>query len=363
MIPEMERFKELVRQNFEIDDMVAIEIVCAVAVSHKIRNSEMLWLRIIGASGTGKTEILRTLSAQDGYCTTMEAITPSAIRGGFVAKLRKGQDRKPMLLERIDGSLVITKEFATMLTKDLIAQKEVFGLLRAVQDGELDADYGSEQGHLHQKTRFDWILGTTQYVERQRQLDINLGSRFIDLQWGRPINADRAVIKAYQNDGKLPEIRERLNSAMAQIINNTVISPKPDLDYLAPLANLATRLRTPVERNGRTNEVVDLPMLELGTRYGQCLERIARGLIMLGVSQDGLRPYITRLVMDSMTRVRSTVIQCWLEGETRQHVIAARMGMSQSAVNRIIEDLRILQWEDKMLELFNGARQKKLPGI
>jgi hypothetical protein len=357
MIKEVEYFKELMSRNFEIDDYQAIEIVAAAAVSHKIGQNEMLWLRIIGASGTGKTEILRTLMGQDDYCTTMESITPSAIRGGYVPK-KKPERTRQMLLERIDGKLVITKEFATMLTKDRDAQREVFGLLRAVHDGEIDADYGSEQGYFHQHTRFDWILGTTQFVERQRQLEVLLGSRFIDLKWGRPIQKDIAVNKAYENDGNLIGIRKDLKDAMTNIISNAVIPVKPQIEYLAPMANLAAMLRTPIERDGH-NEVIDLPDVELGTRYGQSLGRICRGLLMLGVPMPEVKPYIIRLVMDSMTRARAGVIKAWLDGETTQTAIAARMDVSQGFVNRIIEDLQILKWNDKMLRLLrvdNGSK-------
>jgi len=349
MIAEVERYKELLGTHLEIDDMQAVEIVIAVAVSHKIPHSEMLWLRIIGASGSGKTEILRTLLSQEGYCTAVESITPGAIRRGYVAK--KGTEVEKPLLERLRGSLVITKEFAVVLTKDRDTQKEIFGLLRGVHDGYLDADYGSEQGHLHQETHFDWILGTTYWVLRQQQLETLLGSRFVDLKWGKPIGEDNAVVKAVSNDGFLDEIRESLNKAMGSIILNTVALPKPQLDYLAPLANLAALLRTPIERDTRTNEIYDIPQVELGTRFGQAMSRIARGLIMIGVIPKDVKPYLQRLVMDCMSKKREALIKSWLKGITKQQDIATETRLSVAYVNRTTQDLHVLGWEDKYLAL------------
>ncbi|MCJ7805235.1 ATP-binding protein [Patescibacteria group bacterium] len=352
MIQQVEDFKQLFTEHFEIDDMQAVDIVVAAAVSHKIPLSEMLWLRIIGASGTGKTELLRTIAEQEGYSTTMESITPGAIRRGY--SFKRDKDIQKPLLERLDGKLVITKEFAVILTKDLDTQKEIFGLLRGVHDGELDADYGSEEGHLHQETKFDWILGTTQFVERQRQLEQLLGSRFMDLRWGRPIEEGVAVDKAVYNDGNLTAIRIKLKEAMTDIILNTVAYPKPKLEYLAPLANLAAMLRTPVERNTRTNEIYDIPDIELGTRFGQAISRLARGLLMIGVPISELKPYLVRLVMDCMSKKRAVIIRAWLEGLQKQQDIADAAKMSVAYVNRTIEDLRLLGWVDSKLELLKG---------
>jgi len=352
LIKEVEHFKKLFSNGLEIDDIQALDIVLAAAVSHKIPHSEMLWLRIIGASGSGKTELLRTMASQEGYCSTMESITPGAIRRGYVNK--KATEVQRPLLDRLNGTLVITKEFAIILTKDMDTQKEIFGLLRGVHDGELDADYGSDEGHLHQSSHFDWILGTTQFVERQRQLETLLGSRFIDLKWGRPIEDDIAVNKAVDNDGNMKEIRDEFNQAMTDIIINSVVYPKPKLDYIAPLANVAALLRTPVERDTRTNEIYDIPDIELGTRFGQSMSRIARGLLMLGVPTTDIKPYLVRLAMDCMNRKRRGVIQAWLKGLTKQQDIADATNLSVSYINRTIEDLRILGWNDSKLNTLRG---------
>ncbi|KKN45093.1 hypothetical protein LCGC14_0686750 [marine sediment metagenome] len=340
MIEEVTRFKELLGRYLEIDDMQAVDIVIAAAVSHKIPLTEMLWLRIIGASGSGKTELLRTLSSLEGYSTTIESITPGAIRRGYQYK-RKGENQRP-LLERIDGQLVITKEFAIILTKNNDTQKEIFGLLRGVHDGELDCDYGSEEGHLHQESRFDWILGTTQFIERQRMLETQLGSRFVDLRWGSPIGEERAVEKAANNDGSIKAIRGELNVAMSSIVINTVAYPKPEIEYLSGLAVLAARLRTPVERDTRTGDIYDIPQPELGTRFGMALSRIARGLLMIGIQMDDIKPYMVRMVRDCMTYKRAGVVRAWLKGIERQRDIADSMKLSASYINRTIEDLRLL---------------------
>jgi hypothetical protein len=354
MIPEVERFEGLLTEYFEIDDLVAAEIVIAAAVSHKARWSEMLWLRIIGASGSGKTELLRTLSFIP-YVVTMESITAGAIRRGYVGD--KKDKVAETLLQRLNGKLAITKEFASMLTKDLDAQKEIFGLLRSVYDGSLDADYGSEQGYLHQETFFDWILGSTSYIDKVRNIEYLLGSRFIDLHWESPIDETRAVAKAVYNDGELELIRGKLGRAMADIVDATGEVSRPKLGYINELATIAAHLRSPVERDRMSREVEDLPEIELGTRMGQALSRIATGLLMVGVAEAGIKPYLNRLVLNSMTRIRAKVIKAWANGCTSQKEVAAYVGASEGAISRVCEDIRLLGWRDKWLDILNGGEQ------
>jgi len=354
MISIAEQFKALFGKHLIIDDWQAVDIVLSIVVTHKLQG-EMLWLRIIGASGTGKTELLRTLTSQDGYCATIESLTPSAIRRGY--KPSSGKEL-PRMLERIDGKLVITKELAPLLTSHKDGKLEVFGLLRSVHDGELDADYGSDEGHITQKTHFDWILGTTHYIDRQNQLEMQLGSRFIDLRWGKPIDHRAAIVKAMNNEPHLQNIRYELSEAMKQLIAS--ISPTMTESValgdiltttnLPDLANLVAILRTPVLRGGYHKEVEDIPATELGTRIGQSFSRIAKGLMLLEVKDYS--PYLKRLVWDGLPPLRAAYLRAVKDGATTMTAIADQIGVSNTTVGYIREDLNLLGFnKDKHLAL------------
>ena len=73
--------KATLRQHFEIKDWQGIELILAVAAAHYIPE-EMLWLRFIEPSRSGRTELLRAI-AMHPDCTEMEVLTPAAFRGGF----------------------------------------------------------------------------------------------------------------------------------------------------------------------------------------------------------------------------------------------------------------------------------------
>lgn len=353
MIKSVDEFKRLFLDSFEVDDLQAVDIIIAVALSHKLGTNEMLWLRVIGASGTGKTELLRVLEGQIPYCSKMEVFTAGAIQRGY--KFSKKTDNQQFLLDRINGTLVITKELVGILTKNPEEQNKIFGLLRSVHDGEISSDFGSEEGHLTQTTKFDWIMATTQFVERQRQLEYLLGSRFVDIRWGSPMQRGVAIDRAIENDGRLTIIRKRLVDAMANVIAEVRMVDNVKLDYISTLADIASTMRTPVDRDKYSHEITDIPEIELGTRMGQSLSRIARGLMSIGVDIADIKPYMNRMVLDSMTKIRSQIVKAWMDGITKQNEIAARLEMSDSAISRAIEEFRILRWQQSWIDILNNG--------
>lgn len=355
MIREAEDFKKLLTEHFVIDDLQAIDIVLAAVVSHKVPG-EMLWLRIIGASGSGKTELARTLIGQDGYTETMEHVTPAAIRRGFAI----GNKHMSTLLERLDNKLVITKESAPLFTTNRDSKMEVFGLLRSVWDGCLDADYGSNQGHLQQKVRFDWIMNATQYIDRQNQLEIQLGSRFLDLRWGPPMDRAAAVRRAIGNDGHLTKIRACLAESMRLIIDAATVPDSPPCvdGYLIDIANAVAALRTPVERDSRSKDVIEVPTPELGTRIGQGFARLVKGFEMLGA--ENWRPYIRRLALDCLPTLRAAILRAKSNGCRTQEEIAITIGISQTTVNHVLEDLRLLNSKDYSQALLENGWKPEL---
>ena len=129
-------FKDTLRRHVGIKDWQGMEIIVAAAVAHYLPG-EMLWLKIIGVSRSGKTEVLRAI-AEDPDCVEIEAITPASLRGSL-----RGA---PKLLDRINGKLVIDKDISAILTARKDVRNEIFGLLPVVKDG------------MHSKVPFTYIV-------------------------------------------------------------------------------------------------------------------------------------------------------------------------------------------------------------
>jgi DNA-binding MarR family transcriptional regulator len=79
---------------------------------------------------------------------------------------------------------------------------------------------------------------------------------------------------------------------------------------------------------------------------------------MIGVEDADLKPYLARIVFNSMTRIRTAVIKAWISGLTKQSEISARLGVNQGTVSRIVEDIKLLGWKDKWLDTLDGYHIK-----
>ena len=261
MAETLEQVKTTLRQHFEIKDWEGVEIILAVAAAHYIPG-EMLWLRFIGPSRSGRTEFLRAI-AEHPDCAEMEVLTPAAFRGGWA----KGAK----VLKRINGKLVITKDVASILTTRKDMRTEIFGLLRGIKDGRLTSDFGSDEGHLEQEARFDWILAaTTTGIEQQRQLEALLGQRFIDLRW-RPGNREQMAFQAASNNPYLKAIRTGLTVDVLSLLfragelaeTESYTLTDDDLRWIAKVADATAVLRTPVQQD-RQGHILSLPDPEVG---------------------------------------------------------------------------------------------------
>lgn len=335
----LEQVKATLRQHFEIKDWQGIELILAVACAH-YQPGEMLWFRIIGPSRSGKTELLRAI-AEWPDCAKMEHITPASLRGG----LRQG----PKILKRIDGKLVVTKDLATILTLRSDDRTTIFGLLRPIKDGELVSDFGSNQGYLEQKVKFDWLVATTPGFEQHRVMESLLGERFIDVRW-IPGNREEMALKAGCNNPYLDStIRPMLAADVCSLLSRaeqyalTIDLSAGELRTVSQYADKTARLRTPVQRD-RYRNLIAYPEPEIGTDLTQGMSRITKGLKMLEVDFE---PYLNRLLWDCMPRLRSQILGCIVGGKTDPAAIATITKLGQRTVDYQLEDLRLLEVIDQ----------------
>lgn len=331
----LEQVKSTLRAHFEIKDWQGLEIILATAIAHYIAG-EMLWLRVVGASRSGKTELLRAISNHPD-CAKIGTITPAALRGGL--------KDAPKLLERINGKLVIDNDFAPLLTARKDTRIEIFGLLRPIKDGELISDFGSDEGHLPQKAKFDWILGTTPVFEQQRQLESLLGERFIDLRW-RPGAREEMAYRAGLNNPYLdtvirPQVAADVCSLMGRAKESAtnVSLSNEEIRLISTYADKAALLRTPVQRD-RYKNLVFYPEPEIGTDLTQGFCRIVQGLRLLGI--ENYQPHLDRLLADSMPSLRARVYEAVMGGMKDSMAIAYQTKLSKREVNYLLEDLAIL---------------------
>jgi hypothetical protein len=335
----LEQVKATLRAHFEIVDWQGVEIILATAAAHYIP-AEMLWLRFIGPSRSGRTELLRAVTEHPD-CAEMEVLTLAAFRGGF----RKG----PKVLDRTRGKLVITKDIASILTSRKDLRTEIFGVLRGIKDGKLTSDFGSDEGHLVQQASFDWILAATSSgIEQQRQLEGLLGQRFIDLRW-QPGNREEMAYQAAKNNPYLNDvIRPALALDVLSLLyrvekvvqTETITLSDKELREIARIANSVAIARTLVQQD-RSGNLIALPDPEVGTDIAQGFSRISAGLLSLGLTD--CHPYIQRLAWDCIPSIRTKLLRSLEDKPKTVPELAKDTDIPERSVYYHIDQLELLK--------------------
>ena len=108
----------------------------ATVVAHNYPG-DPVWLFLVGAPGSAKTEIIRTLRTSKTY--SLSSLTQHTLISGLKTK---GDD--PSLLPKLDGKVLVIKDFTTVLSGRRDVRTEICGQLRDIYDGFCEKSFGIE---------------------------------------------------------------------------------------------------------------------------------------------------------------------------------------------------------------------------
>ena len=131
-----EQIFEILHKWLYIGDEMGIDCILATAIS-SLMPGDPLWLFVVAPPGGTKTELIRGFKGPHVY--SVDTLTPQALLSGLKGKAGEKLD----ILDDLDGKLLIIKDFTAILTKPQRVRDELFGRLRAVYDGNLEAAFGS----------------------------------------------------------------------------------------------------------------------------------------------------------------------------------------------------------------------------
>lgn len=135
--------KIVFRKWLYLDDDNVLDIVFGVIVANKW-DCDPVWLFLVAPPSSGKTEILRTFKKSDGANLpgfySFSKITDHTLISG----LQLGNNRGDYsLLPKLDGKVVLIKDFTSVLNMRREARENVFNDLRECHDGYLEKEFGS----------------------------------------------------------------------------------------------------------------------------------------------------------------------------------------------------------------------------
>jgi hypothetical protein len=351
----IERFKKWLY----LKDTYAIEMMLAVALSNKIEG-DPLWMFLVAPPGGAKTETLTSLAlAADVHMTS--SLTPRSLISG--STLRNGGD--PSLIPKLNGRLLVIKDFTSILSMRDIDKDEIFGILRDAYDGRCGKEFGNGVTRSYQ-SRFTVIAAVTPVIYEVSQQHQSLGERFLKICTGDNLkheSEEQIIERSIENINQEVQMRWELQDVVQSYLSRPVSTaslpelPKPMVRRIIALAKFGARMRGIVKRDLYRNEVMtSRPSAEVGSRLGKQIAKLAQSLALVHRRKIvGEHEYAMckKTILDTIPQRTEDVVRCLIkETETIDDSISTRTVSAKTryplaTVQRVLADLNVLDIVDR----------------
>lgn len=351
--------KKVITKWLYLEDSSMIDVMLATYLANYL-GTDPTWMLFVAPPSHAKTEALMALNGHP-KARLISLLTPSTLVSGM--RTRKGQP-EPSLLLKLDGKIVILKDFTSVLSMRSEAQQEILGQLREVYDGQYSKEFGTGK-------RIDWcghvglIGAVTPVYDKHYSVIGALGDRFL-LYRTHATNGRLTGKRAQQIVGREDEMRSDMKEAVHAFLAQ--FDELPDLqfeqneeigDLIVDLAGFVALCRLPVERDRYTKTVLYLPLPEGTPRLVKQLMQLGMGLCLVhGKPRMAFEEYdiLRKVGRDLIPSQRLRIIQhLWEAGalttvwrQTKE--IAESVNLPTSTVKVCLEDLMVVGALDRNVE-------------
>ena len=303
-----------------------IRAVLAAGVSKALTEEEPLWLMLVGAPSSGKSEAIHLLDA------LADLRVDELTRAGLLSWGVGGKKAKPSgILTRIPPHALLTvTDFSTVITaSDREGRARMFGMLRVVYDGHVYRGIGGEPSgdgaELEWSGHLTLVAAATPAIDSHTSFEGALGERWLTLRLPES-DAARAVARARYVVARreLPTHRKEAAALATQLVSDARrrIPEQLNPDLVERLVNLAvfvSHARTGVqhEGTGKYRVILGVPTPEEPTRLVGQLTRFARCTIALGHTEGQALELAVTIAMDSVPLARMRVLRAVAEAGDR----------------------------------------------
>ena len=335
----IKKLLEKYHQWMFFEDEGIIETVLATVTSTVIPG-DPVWVFVVSASGSLKTELLRALR-DCGIVYSTSTLTKNSLIGGQT----KASDND--LLPQLNEKCLVIKDFTTILTMDRYSRNEIFGQLRDCYDGYYAKNFGSV-GHKGYDAHFSILAGVTPVIDAYHTVTQELGERFLKVRMDTE-NRKESTKRARENTGKENDMRKELSDVTKTFIDEKIkdtkmisISQEWQLE-LDSIAGFVAVGRTAVARD-RNKQLLYLPSPEHGTRLVKQLSKLANCVAKnrgeSAVSEEEIK-LAGRIGLDCVPAIRLNTLKS-IDDVTNTQEIVEKTNLPISTVRISLEDLKLL---------------------
>ena len=244
-----------------------------------------VWLLLVGASGAGKTEIVRSSNSLQEI-VEVSTITETGLLSGTSSRER-ADDATGGLLRQIGAmGTIVVRDFTSVLSMDRDMLSRILAALREIYDGKWQRHIGADGGRvLEWEGKVGFVGGVTGAIDRHFSVMSQMGERLL-LYRMRSGELDPIVKQALGTVGLEKRMRSELSAATGGVFAATKdYVPRAltadEQKVLIAAGILVARGRAGVFRYGSRIDAVVEP--EVPTRLARQLLTLARGMDSIGI--------------------------------------------------------------------------------
>jgi len=270
----LETFIRVCRRYLIISDPTYIHIIFGTIFANRL-DSCPVWLYLVAPPSSGKTEMLIPLYGASEIHWT-DSLTKNTLISFY------GEKKDASLIPKLDGKVLIIKDFTEMLKMRREVLQEILGQLRNAYDGKCSKTSGKGVTKSY-NSKFGVIAAVTDEIDSHRTLLAALGERFITYRIPDVSRHEQAkrCLKAMQGHSLEERVRT-LTTAAHKVLARR---PKParisesSMKEIIKIAQVVALGRTGVRRDRYTREP-DIVRPEYAVRLAKQLGNLAVGIAM-----------------------------------------------------------------------------------
>ncbi len=352
-----DKLQEEIGKNIYIEDDGMTRITLASVIVTRLQISDPIWLIIIGASSSGKSQVLRPIALTDSkFIHRVDDLTENTLLSGSMVK--KGE-ANISLLQRIGkiGILVIS-DLTTIFSKSSETRNTILGQLRMVYDGEMTKYTGNRALPIKWKGAIGILSGSTPSIYTEFEEVADMGERFIYYRM-KPYNIKKATERSLERKLYGSELDTKLSLEYSKYIKDVVSScndlPEITDDIRKRIMNIAIfaeKLRAPIHYDRFEKAIDKIPVPAMPMRVALQLLAITKGLMVM--RRHDSKQHVWEMNEEDMQYVEwcayslaneerraclREIAQVSFEDSTTAQNIADKVGLSTSVISMNLQHL------------------------
>jgi len=349
MITTIQEIIDLYSSVYYVEDPAVIPLIIASVISNYFPGAPV-WLMLIGASSSGKSELINAITDLeiDGKKKVWQisSLTENTFLSGVV---RHGKDTS--LLTRLGrNGVIVMKDFTTQLSQNADKAQAIFAQLREIYDGAYTKETGMGNS-LSWKGKLNFIGGVTEKIFVLEHKYGGMGTRAVNFMMPA-VSRKQFTRISLRNNNTIDEARlkickgftEYICAMLNKLTTYTIPDlPKEHIDNIVDIVDFATLCRSTTERDfkGRL-ELTQSP--EMPGRMANQLMQVSNVFALMndGEIPDRYRDIVYRLALDSIPLGRRWVLKLLATYQTATTSgLAAKLNYPTPTVREWLEDLNV----------------------